>query len=76
MGSGDRGVTSQRTVAWIAAADIHDGRAEGIRQHRAQVLDAAYAAHPERFVRKAPTPPELPGVVWINQPEEATTTTQ
>ena len=43
---------------------------------RGQVLNAAYAAHPERFVRKAPTPPELPTVAWMNRPEEATTTAQ
>jgi putative transposase len=34
-------------------------------------LDAAYAAHPERFVNKAPTPPELPGAAWINKPQLA-----
>jgi hypothetical protein len=27
--------------------------------------------HPERFVRKIPSPPALPAVAWINQPEEA-----
>jgi len=32
------------------------------------VLDAAYAAHPERFVRKPPTPPPLPTVA--DQPTE------
>ena len=32
------------------------------------MLDAAYAAHPERFVRKAPEPPKLPTVAWINEP--------
>lgn len=36
---------------------------------RAIVLDAAYAAHPERFVNKRPAPPELPGVAWINKPQ-------
>jgi hypothetical protein len=30
-------------------------------------LEAAYAAHPERFVRKPPTPPAMPTVAWINQ---------
>jgi hypothetical protein len=33
-------------------------------------LDAAYAAHPERFVGGRPTPPELPKEVWINQPKK------
>ena len=30
----------------------------------------AYAAHPERFVRKPPQPPILPHAVWINPPKE------
>ena len=34
------------------------------------MLDAAYAAHPERFVRKPPAPPRVPTAVWINKPEE------
>jgi putative transposase len=36
------------------------------------VLEAAYAAHPERFVRKPPAPPELPTAAWINKPQEGT----
>jgi len=35
------------------------------------VLDAAYAAHPERFVRHPPTPPTLPKAAWINKTEHA-----
>jgi putative transposase len=54
-------------------ADVHYGRAEAIREQRGAVLLDAYAKHPERFVRKVPTPPVLPAVAWINQPgEEAT----
>jgi hypothetical protein len=34
------------------------------------VLLTAYAAHPERFVRKPPQPPILPHAVWINPPKE------
>jgi putative transposase len=30
------------------------------------VLDAAYAAHPERFVHGPPKPPVVPDEVWIN----------
>ena len=30
-------------------------------------LDAAYAAHPDRF-RLRPVPPKLPDAAWINQP--------
>jgi putative transposase len=52
------------------ATDIHYGLAEAVRDKRAGVLAGAYAAHPERFVRKPPAPPKLPGTAWINPPEE------
>ena len=51
-------------------ADVHYGHAHAIREARGHVLDAAHAAHPERFVRKAPEPPKLPGTVWINKPQD------
>jgi len=57
-------------------ADVHYGRAEALRAKRAVVLNGAYAAHPERFVRKPPEPPALPTAVWINEPKEDPTTTQ
>jgi putative transposase len=57
-------------------AEVHSGRAERVRARRADVLDAAYAAHPERFVRKPPEPPALPTAVWINEPKEDAATTQ
>ena len=47
---------------------VHTLRAEQIRDLRQLTLDAAYAAHPERFVRKPPQPPALPTEVWINPP--------
>jgi putative transposase len=49
-------------------ADVHYGRAHAVRDARARVLDAAYRANPERFVRTPPKPPRLPGTVWINKP--------
>jgi putative transposase len=52
------------------AADLHYGLAEAVRDKRAGVLDAAYAAHPERFVRKPPEPPKLPSTTWINRPDQ------
>jgi hypothetical protein len=39
-------------------------------EQRKQVLLAAAHAHPERFVRKLPRPPDLPTAVWINKPKE------
>jgi putative transposase len=57
-------------IALHTAADVHYGLAEVVREKRARVLDAAYAAHPERFVRKPPQPPKLPTTTWINQPDK------
>jgi putative transposase len=50
--------------------DVHHGLAEERIARRADVLAAAYAAHPERFVRRAPSPAPLPTAVWINPPKE------
>lgn len=48
---------------------VHHGQAEGVIEYRRQVLQTAYATHPERFVRGEPSPPELPAEVWINKPQ-------
>ena len=50
-------------------ADVHFGLAEVVREKRQGVLDAAYAAMPERF-RTPPQAPRIPEVFWINRPEE------
>jgi len=47
---------------------VHYGQGELVRTARRQVLTAAYAAHPERFVRRPPEPPAVPDAVWINPP--------
>jgi putative transposase len=52
------------------AADVHYGTAEAARDKRAGTLNTAYAAHPERFVRKPPQPPNLPTTAWINPPDQ------
>jgi putative transposase len=49
-------------------ADVHYGTAEAVRDKRATVLDHAYRAHPERFVRNPPEPPKPPIHSWINPP--------
>jgi len=48
---------------------VHTGQAESVLQKRQQVLDSAYAVHPERFVKHAPVPTQLPVAVWINPPK-------
>ena len=57
-------------IGLMTPTAVHDGRASMVRDARQRVLSAAYAAHPERFVRKPPQPPVLPHAVWINPPKE------
>jgi putative transposase len=47
---------------------VHFGEAPAVLAQRQTVLDAAYRAHPERFVRRPPRPLALPSEVWINKP--------
>jgi putative transposase len=55
-------------VGLMTPASVHYGKAPELRDHRARVLAAAYAANPERFVRGVPQPPKLPTAAWINRP--------
>jgi len=54
----------------MTPADVHHGRAEAVHADRVRVLDGAYAATPERFVRHPPRPPALPTAAWINKPTD------
>lgn len=49
-------------------ASVHYGTTTEIRAERARTLDAAYAANPDRFRGRRPTPPKLPAIAWINDP--------
>ncbi len=49
-------------------ASVHYGTANEIREQRAKVLDTAFAANPDRFRGRRPSPPKLPTVAWINDP--------
>lgn len=55
-------------IAFMTPADVHYGRTDAILAARTATLDAAYAAHPERFVHGRPTPQRPPEVVYINPP--------
>ncbi len=55
-------------IGLLTPAVVHYGLADEVHAARAAVLQAAYAAHPERFVRKLPVPPALPEAAWINKP--------
>lgn len=56
-------------IGLLTPATVHYGRAAEVRQRRTRVLEAAYAANPDRFVRGLPQPPKLPTAVWINPPQ-------
>jgi putative transposase len=56
-------------LALLAPAAVHYGHAEEVLRARAAVLEAAYKAHPERFVNKQPQPKPLPAAAWINPPK-------
>lgn len=55
-------------IAMLTPAMVHFGEAPLVLARRQVVLDAAYLAHPDRFVRRPPKPLPLSGEVWINRP--------
>jgi putative transposase len=55
-------------IGLMTPATVHYGQAQELHEKRTLVLAAAYARTPERFVSRAPRPPELPGAAWINKP--------
>ena len=56
-------------IGMLTPAMVHFGQAPAIREKRQSVLDAAYLAHPDRFVRRPPIPLPLPKEVWSNKPQ-------
>jgi putative transposase len=61
-------------LALLTPIDVHEGRSQRTLQRRQLVLDAAYATHPERFVRGTPKVRQLPAASYINRPTEPPTT--
>ena len=55
-------------IALLTPEMLHYGRAEEVIQLRQEVLQAAYARNPERFVRACPKPKKPPTAAWINPP--------
>jgi len=55
-----------RAVHLLTPADVHLGRAAQRLAARADVLAAAYAMHPERFVGGIPQPAAVPTAVWMS----------
>jgi putative transposase len=59
-------------IGLLTPNQMHDGNADAIQAQRQEVLDRAYARHPERFVRRRPSPPAIPTAAWINPPASNT----
>ena len=55
-------------IALLTPAMVHFGEAQSVLNRRQAVLDGAYRAHPDRFVRRPPKPLPLPSESWINRP--------
>jgi putative transposase len=62
------------SLGLLTPADVHFQRTASRLAVRDAALDAAFAAHPERFVRGAPRAQRPPTAVWINPPAPGTTT--
>ena len=58
-------------IALLTPADVHFGRAPEVLAARQRVMDAAFAAHPERFSGRRPVTLALSPQVWINKPNPA-----
>jgi putative transposase len=58
-------------IGLLTPAMLHYGQARQVIESRAEVLQVAYAKHPERFVQGCPRPQSLPETVWINPPAKA-----
>ncbi len=54
----------------LTPAMVHYHQAEDVVRRRQQVLDLAYARHPERFINKRPEVIGPPKEVWINPPAD------
>jgi putative transposase len=63
------GVHCHSGIGLMTPTTVHHGHAETVHAARSTVLDAAYAATPDRFVNRPPRPPALPIAAWINKPD-------
>jgi len=59
-------------LGYLTPDVVHHGRTEEVLAVRQAALDAAFAAHPERFVHRSPRTTRPPEAAWINPPEPAT----
>ena len=59
------------SLALLTPADVHQGRAALCLEKRHRTMQAAYHAHPERFVHGEPKVRQLPTASYINRPTES-----
>jgi putative transposase len=59
-------------IELLTPSDVHFGRADAMLKQRHDVMMAAYAQHPERFVHGPPRLRQLPSQVAINPPSTST----
>ena len=57
-------------IGWMTPAQVHYGKAAELLQARQVTLDAALAAHPNRFVRGQVHAPGPPSCVLLNPPPQ------
>jgi len=57
-------------IGYMTPHAVHHGEAIALHLQRAEVLNAAFIAHPQRFKGSAPKPPALPTAAWINPPKK------
>jgi putative transposase len=56
-------------LGWLTPQVVHGGQSAAVLAARQKVLNQAFRATPERFVRKPPQSPRLLDKVWINPPD-------
>lgn len=59
------------SLALLTPADVHHGQATKRLENRQRIMDAAYAARPERFVHGRPKVRQLSPASYINRPPQA-----
>ena len=57
-------------IAMLTPAELHYGLGTSVLHARNQVMLAAFAQHPERFVNGQPAVRAAPEAAWINPPKD------
>jgi putative transposase len=55
-------------IGLMTPDQVHYGQIDAVHKARQLTLNQAFAANPERFVKKPPVPPKKPTATWINPP--------